>query len=96
MLEVSEVTIKRVRQSGSLLGFCSLTINGSLRLNNLAIHSRPEGGIRIVYPKSSRQSVQNVFPLNKRTGSCIEAAIYKQCVNDEVFKNDRYGQATPR
>lgn len=96
MFEISEVAIKHVRQSGSLLGFCSLTINGSLRLNNLAIHSRPEGGIRIVYPKSSKQSVQNVFPLNKLTGSSIEAAAYKQCVNEKVFDNDRYSQDTTR
>ena len=89
MIRISELTIKPVQSNDSLIGFCSMLINYSLKLNNLAIHKRLDGGIRIVYPKSPNQIVQNVYPISQDIGKYIEKKIYEVCVNEGVLSHGK-------
>jgi hypothetical protein len=63
MKKVSEVNIKPVKQSGSLVGFLSCLYD-SFYLTDIAIHMKKSGGYRLVFPLN-RFGLNTFHPINK-------------------------------
>lgn len=70
-----------------LLGFASCVVNNSISLNSIAIYTRPNGDLRLVYPSKillNGKEINIFYPINRETGEIISAAIiekYKEIVN---------------
>lgn len=59
------------------MGFASFVLNGQLYCGSVAVHSRPDGGIRLVWPKISNRGVQypTVHPITKGLSDSIEESV---------------------
>lgn len=84
-MKVSEVNVVPIRPKDGLVAFASCVIDDSLYLGSIAVHTRPSGGYRLVFPtKMIGDTRLNVFnPISKSAGTIIDAAVAKKC--DEVF-----------
>lgn len=90
-LSIDEVQIIPVKPHNGLVAFCTFVINKSIYMSSIAIHTKPQGGFRLVYPVKSLGTRQiSIFhPITQEAGKQIEeAVVYKF---EEVMKqNDRY------
>ncbi len=81
---ISNISLVPIRPTQGLLGFASCTIsigNWHFSIGDLSIRSRPDGGLRILYPqKTLINSVKiNCFcPLDKETARAIEKPILEK------------------
>jgi len=75
-LIISDVQIVPVVPNAGHIGFCSFLINNWFRVNEVGLYSRPEGGIRLTFPK--RGELHCVFPINKTVGQQIEDEVLKK------------------
>lgn len=84
-MRVSEVNVVPIRPKDGLVAFASCVIDDSLYLSSIAVHTRPSGGYRLVFPtKMVGDTKLNVFnPISKSAGAVIDTAVAKKC--DEVF-----------
>lgn len=84
-MKVSEVNVVPIRPKDGLVAFASCVIDDSLYLGSIAVHTRPSGEYRLVFPtKTIGDARVNVFnPINKSAGVVITEAVTKKC--DEVF-----------
>ena len=98
---ISNISLVPIRPTQGLLGFASCTISIAdwhFAISDLSIRSRPDGGLRILYPQKTLVNgakVNPFIPLDKETGQAIEEPILnkfaelmnkliKQEVNTEV------------
>lgn len=73
-ISISEVNIVRVKPKDGLVGFCAFVLNESFYVGSVAIFSKPEGGIRLVYPK--KNGIHCFHPINKEVGHYITNKIF--------------------
>ncbi len=86
---VSDVEVIPFRPRDGHLGFASCVINGQFYLSDIAIFSRPKGGIRLGYPIKTLANgvVLSVFkPLSRDVESAIEAAVTREY--ESLMKNN--------
>lgn len=79
--KISDIEIIPFNPKSGHLGFASCVIDGLFRISDLAIFSRPQGGVRIGYPhkKLSNGASTCIFkPLNIEIDKAIEKAISKE------------------
>ena len=77
-LTITQVELIPFRPKHGHLGFASCVINDQFYLSDIAIFSRPQGGIRLGYPIKTLSNgiTLDIFkPLNKEAEASIEAAI---------------------
>ncbi len=77
-LRLSEIELVPVRPTAGLIGFAGLTLNQSLRLNGIAIYTRPGGGLRLVFPTRKLRNGTDIplyFPISKEAGQLFEDAL---------------------
>lgn len=58
-----------------LVCYISFTYNNSIRIQDCAIVTRPQGGYRILYPVktlANGKSISSVYPISKEVGNEIE------------------------
>ena len=62
------------------MGFASFVLNRSLYCGSVGVHSRPEGGIRLVWPTLNNQGVlyPTVHPITSELTQSIEQAVGKK------------------
>ncbi len=80
-LEVADIQIIPFRPRDGHLGFASCVINGQFYLGDIAIFSRPEGGIRLGFPvkKLCNGTTIDIFkPLNIETEKTIEESVLEK------------------
>lgn len=83
-LIVSSISLVPIRPVQGLLGFATCTIsigNYHFFIGDLSIRSRPDGGLRILYPQKTLVTgarVNCVIPLDKETAQAIEEPILKK------------------
>lgn len=75
-IEISEINIVPIKPKDGLLGFCSFVIDQSFFIGSVAIYSRLDGSIRLVYPK--KNGVQCCYPIKKEIGTALSHAITKK------------------
>jgi len=76
--QISEIEIVTFRPKRGHLGFAIVQINNQFRVADIAIFSRPEGGIRLGYPKkplANGQFISIFKPLSREVDEVIENAI---------------------
>jgi DNA-binding cell septation regulator SpoVG len=77
-IRISQVEIIPFRPKAGHLGFASCVINNQFYLSDIAIFSRPQGGIRLAFPvkRLGNGVTVDIFkPLNQTVVSTIEAAV---------------------
>lgn len=84
-MRVTEVNVVPIRPKDGLVAFASCVIDDSLYLGSIAVHTRPSGGYRLVFPtKLIGNTKLNLFnPITKSAGIAIDMAVTKKC--DEIF-----------
>ena len=83
-ISISNIQINPIKPQGSLVGFCSFEIsheNFRLFLGDIAIHSSPSVGFRLVYPERvmwNGLKANVICPLNRGTQLMIQDVVIKQ------------------
>ena len=70
---VTEINIIPVKPKDGLLGFCNFVIDQKFYIGSVAIFSKKEGGIRLVYPR--RGEIDCCHPIQKEAGDHITNVI---------------------
>ena len=76
-MKISEVEIIAIKPKMGVVGFASFVIDESVYCGLVAIHNRPHGGYRLVYPRKIVDSgYRDVFhPISHEAGQIIEEAV---------------------
>jgi len=74
MKQISEIQITPVKPKNGLIGFCSFILYEGIYCSSVAIFTRQNGGIRLVYPtkKIAIKDISIFYPINKEVGKSIE------------------------
>ena len=94
---ISQVEVIPFRPKSGHLGFAACVINDQFYLGDIAIFSRPEGGIRLGFPvkKLANGATVDIFkPLTKEAEGPIEEAVLEKYeslmerdVTEKEFRN---------
>jgi len=71
LIHLNEIEIIPIKPRDGLLGFASFVLNEQFYIGNVAIHSTPEGNIRLLYPTkllSNGKNVSSFHPITKEAG----------------------------
>ncbi len=82
---ISEIEFFPIIPKNGVICFCSFTYQNSLRIQDCAILTRPQGGYRLSFPikkLANGKTIQSVYPINKKIGEQIEEIIL---INYENF-----------
>lgn len=90
MQKISEIQITPVKPNNGLIAFCSFVLYEAVYCSSIALFTRPDGTIRLVYPTKKLGSKDlNIFhPINQQIGKFIETEVSKKF--KDVMKNDRH------
>lgn len=86
LITISEINITPVKPDNGLVGFVSFVVNECLYVSSVAIVTKLDGSIRLVYPTKlvNDKQVSLIHPINKSVGSLIEqqvSEIYEEVMN---------------
>lgn len=92
---VSEVNVIPIKPTDGLIGFASFVLYESVYCGSVGVHTRPNGGYRLTYPKRQNRGrdIDIYYPITKELGLAIEEAVVKKIEEVMSYKNDRYGSA---
>jgi len=96
MNEIKEIQIVPIKPRDGLVGFASCVFGDSIYLGNIAVHTRPDGGFRLVFPakKIGSQLLFYHNPINREVSEMLEKAIgdeYQEVINKSEEIEDNYG-----
>lgn len=80
-IKISQVEIIPFRPRNGHLGFASCVINDQFYIGDMAIFSRPAGGIRLGFPVkqlANGSAIDILKPLNETVEKVIEAAVLEK------------------
>lgn len=82
---ITEISLVPIPPKDGLVAFASLTFDGSLRLNNIAVHTDiKNGGFRLCYPKKdiiTGKTLYLFYPINRQAGHLITEAVSAKLEN---------------
>lgn len=86
-----KITIKKIEPvspTDGLIGFADFSLDG-WAFNSIAVFTRLDGGIRLVWPEKKRglKKIAQAFPLDKELSQSIESQIFEAIQNDARFKD---------
>lgn len=100
-MKISEINFTPISPRDGLVGFASCVIDEAFRVGSIAVHVRPNGKYRLVYPvkKVGDTELGLFYPINKKAGFAIETAILKKCKeiirrSDEEYAYDGHGTSS--
>lgn len=77
-LEISEVEIFPVKPRNGLIAFASCVINGQIFVGSIGVHTRPDGGVRLVFPLKTIPNGKQIpccHPITREAGKILLNAI---------------------
>ena len=76
-IKIKNIQIRILPQRDSLLGFCSFEIFDMFRVSGCALHTKRDGGIKILFPaKKVKESLQFYFqPLSPEIHEIIQRKV---------------------
>ncbi len=80
---ISEIEIVPIRPKFGLIAFASFVLFDALFIGGVGIHTRPHGGIRLVYPR--KKNVDLCHPVKHELGLLIEDAVRDVLVEYEII-----------
>jgi len=88
MDKITEIQIIPIKPQDGLVAFASLVFGKHFYLGSIGIHTRLEGGYRLVYPtkKVGMRSINIFHPINKDTANEIHNAVIKKY--QEILSHD--------
>ncbi len=78
ILKISEVEIFPVRPNNGLIAFASFVLNSQFKISDVSIHTRLQGGFRLVFPSKKLYDGRQVFsfcPITSEAQKVIESAV---------------------
>lgn len=72
---ITEIEFFPIIPKNGVICFCSFTYENSLRIQDCAILTRPQGGYRLSFPikkLANGKTIQSIYPINKKVGEKIE------------------------
>ena len=103
-LRISQIEIIPFRPKSGHLGFASCVINEQFYLGDIAIFSRPQGGIRLGFPVkklANGMTVDICKPLNQGVEKAVEVAVLQRyealmdCNGTEMESRNEHGRQSP-
>lgn len=87
---ISEIQVIPVKANNGLIAFCNFVLFESLYCSSVAIYTRPDGNIRLVYPtkKVGTRELDIFHPIKREIGQFIEKQIAKE--TEKVMSHDRH------
>lgn len=85
--KITEIKLEMLpTPSDRLIGHVNFVLDDKLRLNGLAIFSRPDGGIQLEWPNKKRglKRVSTAYPITKSVGADIESQIFEAIQKKDV------------
>lgn len=76
--KIDEVEIIPCKPQSGLLAFASFVLNNSLYLGNIAIYSRLDGSLRLVYPQKTLpngKTIRTFYPITRAMGDLLTSAV---------------------
>lgn len=73
MKTVSDVSIVTIRPKHGMFAFAYFVLYEKFYVAEVGVHSRPEGGIRLVYPRKRNRDL--CYPIDSELGDKIERAV---------------------
>ncbi len=86
-ISISEINIILVKPRDGLIGFASFILNGDFYMGSIAIFSKLDGNIRLLFPR--KNNVDCFYPIRKEIGEYLERTIQKKLNN--ILTNNNNG-----
>ncbi len=77
-IKISDIDFLPVPPRNGFIGFASFILNDAFRLSKIAVHTRLDGHIRLVYPEApfpNGKILNIVYPINPVAAKIIEESI---------------------
>jgi len=84
-IKLSEINIVPVKPRDGLIGFCTFVIDEKFYIGSVAIFSRLNGDLRLVYPQ--KNGIDCCHPLSRQVGEYITDVITQKFLK---FNEPRY------
>ncbi|MBR3318901.1 septation protein SpoVG family protein [Candidatus Saccharibacteria bacterium] len=90
---IDEIQIVPVQPKNGLVAFASFTFQKAIRCTSVAVYTRPNGGLRLVYPTKNvgRRDFDVFYPINREVGKVIEEEVTKKYEDVMKETHDRHG-----
>lgn len=77
---IDKVEIVPIQPKNGLVAFASFTFQKAIRCTSVTIHTRPEGGFRLLYPTKNvgGRDFGVFYPINREVGKAIENEVVKK------------------
>ncbi len=72
--KIDEIEFIPVKPKNGLIGFVSFVLDEKLYCSSIGVHTRPQGGIRLVWPLT-RTGMKAVYPISKELYFETEIAV---------------------
>lgn len=101
-IEIKEVTFYPIRiTEKGLIGFASCLFDGKLALNSIAVYTRPDGSIRLLFPTKylpNSKEIPIFYPVDRETYEAIKEAIVSKIeeLAEKVSKGNNNGYSRER
>jgi hypothetical protein len=79
-MEISNIEFFPIQPRSGLIGFTSMALDHVLKIDGIAVYTRPNGGIRLVFPDRCLPNglkVNLIKPLDHSLGLALEDAVQK-------------------
>jgi len=80
-LDISEIEIIPVKPRSGLVAFASFVLDHRFYVGDVAIHTRPSGGYRLLYPEktlATGKRINVVYPIGREAGDAVERAVIEK------------------
>ena len=77
---ISEIQIIPVKPHNGLLAFSSFILDGAYYIGDIAIHSRPDGSLRAVFPNrilANGKRIPIFYPISREASQAIEQPVFQ-------------------
>ncbi len=80
-IKISQIDVVPIRPQAGLLAFTSFVINDAFFCGDIAIHGRPNGDLRLVFPRKilfNGKQINIFYPVSKSAGELVLREVSKK------------------
>jgi stage V sporulation protein G len=96
-MRINEINIAPIKPQNGLVAFASFVLEDALYCGSVGIMTRPNGGLRLVYPTKQVAGRQlNIFhPISFESGKFIEEAVIAKYEEVTNYGRNRHNHLNP-
>lgn len=94
-MKISEIQYVPIKPKNGHIGFVSFNVDDSFFVGSVAVYTRINGGIRLLYPivRNKDADYQTIKPIKKEVGEYIENEVY-EFIKGRMPNSENYDQRT--